>query len=159
MIRFIAPLIAALFLMACGSDAGPEFESPGNTQNVVLKTDMGDIHIELFTEKAPNSTRDFLNYVEGGIFDFNAEDATLNSGFYRVVRPDNDNRNMGMSIIQGGMLSLETYTPFVEHESTEMTGFSNIEGSVALARDTVGTGNAAYFYICLLYTSPSPRDA
>ena len=69
---------------------------------VVLNTDVGIIEITVYPNKAPISAADFLKHVDGGYYD--------GQGFYRVVRPDNDPRNMGMSLI------------------------------------------------CLLYTSPSPRD-
>ena len=100
---------------------------------------MGVIEIETYPEKAPASAGDFLNYVDRGFYN--------NEGFYRVVRADNDPRQMGMSLIQGGRLDTEPKTPPIAHELTSDTGLRNDSGMVAIARDAPGTGSAAYFFI------------
>ena len=61
--------------------------------------------------------------------------------------PNNDPRNMGMSLIQGGILSQELAMPAIAHERTTDTGLSNIRGNVSIARGEPGTGSAAYFFI------------
>jgi len=136
---------ALALLVGCGSGesyptAGPEFTDTGLPVAVVLDTDLGQIHLEVYPEKAPRSSADFLYYVDKGLYN--------DQGFYRVVTPKNDNQNMDMSIVQGGRLDLVDLT-LVEHESTKDTGFSNIVGSIALARGEVGTGSAAFFFINL----------
>lgn len=105
----------------------------------VLETTLGNIEIEVYTDKAPISGGDFLRYVENGLYN--------DEGFYRVVRPENDPLNMGMSLIQGGRLDSEPIPPLIEHELTTDTGLSNTEGVVSIARDEPGTGSAAYFFI------------
>lgn len=107
--------------------------------NVILDTDLGKIEIEVYPKKAPLSSADFLYYVDEGLY--NGE------GFYRVVRPETDPRQLGMEIIQGGRLDGETVTPGIGHETTEMTGLTNGPGSVSIARDAPGSGSAAYFFI------------
>ncbi|NNE56954.1 MAG: peptidylprolyl isomerase [Hellea sp.] len=136
MIRYITAFFAALILVACGSKS--------DSNIVILETQLGKIEIEVFPDKAPASTQDFLFYVEQGLFNDRPE---LETGFYRVVYPENDNRKMGMSLIQGGTLDLKTYSAGVIHESTAQTGLSNVAGSVALARYEPGTGNAGAFFI------------
>lgn len=123
---------AALVLAACGSkvDTSP---------NVIFETELGAIEIEVYPEKAPLSAGDFLAYVDRQYYN--------EQGFYRVVRADNDPREMGMSLIQGGRLDVEPVLPFIAHETTEDTGLRNDAGSVAIARDEPGTGTAAYFFI------------
>ena len=106
---------------------------------VVLNTDVGTIEITVYPNKAPISAADFLNHVDGGHYD--------GQGFYRVVRPDNDPRNMGMSLIQGGRLDKEGVFAPIEHELTTDTGLSNAKGAVAIARLEPGSGSAAYFFI------------
>lgn len=121
-----------LALTACG----PKVDiSP----NVVFETELGQIEIEVYPEKAPISAGDFLGHVDRQYYN--------NQGFYRVVRPDNDPREMGMSLIQGGRLDVENVMPFIAHETTQDTGLRNDAGSVAIARDEPGTGSAAYFFI------------
>ena len=136
---------AALVLVACGDaenypTAGAEFIDPGTPIGVVMETNMGKIHIDVYPERAPRSAGDFLYYVDKGLYD--------NQGFYRVVTPENDDKKMGMSLIQGGMLDLVELT-LVEHESTQQTGLANVTGSLALARQDVGSGSAAFFFVNL----------
>jgi len=127
--RYILGVSLCALLAACAD----------KTPNVVLDTDLGKIEIEVYPEKAPLSSADFLYYVDEGLY--NGE------GFYRVVRPETDPLKLGMEIIQGGRLDSETVTAGIEHETTEMTGLTNGPGSVSLARDKPGTGSAAYIFI------------
>ncbi|WP_026942389.1 peptidylprolyl isomerase [Hellea balneolensis] len=129
----------ALFLSAvclAVSACGPKIDT---SPNVILETEMGLIEIETYPQKAPASAGDFLNYVDRGYY--NGE------GFYRVVRADNDPRNMGMSLIQGGRLDTEPKGDPIVHEPTSLTGLRNDSGTVSIARDAPGTGSAAYFFI------------
>ena len=119
-------------LTACGSKVD---KSP----NVILETSLGAIEIEVYPEKAPLSAGDFLNYVDRKYYH--------GQGFYRVVRADNDPRQMGMSLIQGGRLNIESLGAPIAHETTKMTGLRNKAGSVAIAREEPGTGSAAFFFI------------
>lgn len=129
--RYLAGLAvgAALVLTACG-DASP---------NVILETSAGNIEIEVYPKKAPLTAADFLYHVDEGLYD--------NQGFYRVVTPATDPLDMGMSLIQGGRLDLVPVTPSVNHEGTVSSGLSNVTGSVAMARDAINSGSAAYFFI------------
>jgi len=129
--RFFAGIIL-IALMACG----PKVD---RSPNVILETDLGQIEIEVYPEKAPVSANDFLNYVDR--LHYNGE------GFYRVVHAENDPRQMGMSLIQGGRLDTESLTPGIVHETTKETGLRNDAGSIAIARDEPGSGSAAYFFI------------
>lgn len=125
-------LLLLTALAACGSKVD---KSP----NVILETNLGAIEIEVYPEKAPLSAGDFLNYVDRKYYH--------GQGFYRVVRADNDPRQMGMSLIQGGRLNIESVGAPIAHETTKMTGLRNKAGSVAIAREEPGTGSAAFFFI------------
>ena len=109
--------------------------------HVVLETDLGNIEVELYLDKAPISGADFLYYIDNKLYD--------DQGFYRTVRPDNDPLNMGMSLIQGGRIDASPLTSGIIHEGTDLTGLSNITGAIAIARDEPGSGSAAYFFINL----------
>jgi len=139
--RLILASMTGAFLLGCsaGNDGGQAFPDAGKAIKTVIETDLGNIHIEVYPDKAPISAKDFLYYIDEGIYQ--------EQGFYRIVNPENDPKRMGMSIVQGGMLDLRPYTALVEHESTETTGFANIKGSVALARNEPGTASAAYFFV------------
>jgi len=119
-------------LAACGD---------ARVTQVVLETELGAIEVEVYNEKAPLSSTDFLYYVDNGLYD--------GEGFYRAVRPENDPRGLGMEIIQGGRLSLESVTASIDHETTQTTGLSHLDGAVSIARDEPGTGSAAYFFISI----------
>lgn len=124
--------VLMVLLSACG----------GGKQNfVVMNTELGEVEIEVYVDRAPISAQNFLYYVDNGLF--NGE------GFYRAVRPDNDPRGLGMQIIQGGLLSMQSVTAPIEHETTMVTGLSHIDGAVSIARDEPGTGSAAYFFISI----------
>ena len=109
--------------------------------DVVLETAMGEVVIEVDTEKAPASAGDFLRYVDEGLYDGQA--------FYRTVTPATDPRDMGMSLVQGGRADLLPVGPYVPLETTGATGLSNTEGSVALARTLPAEGSAAFFFVNL----------
>lgn len=125
-------IIVAALLTGC---------APKKTARVRLKTDLGDIIIEVYKDKAPKSAADFLYYVDNGLYD--------GQGFYRAVRPETDPLHMGMQIIQGGRLDQNPLTATIDHETTKMTGLSHTDGAVSLARDEPGTGSAAYFFISI----------
>ncbi len=126
------------FSLSALAACGPKVDT---TPNVIFETDLGIIEIEVYPDKAPVSAADFLNYVDRGFYN--------GQGFYRTVRSDNDPREMGMSLIQGGRLDMEPLTEGIAHETTQDTSLSNIAGSIAIARDAPGTGSAAYIFINL----------
>ena len=125
-------ILSALFLLACGGE---------KIEHVVLETELGNIEIQVYKSKAPLTAENFLYYVDNDLYD--------GQGFYRAVRPDTDPLGMGMQIIQGGLLSMESVTATIDHETTEMSGLSHIDGAVSMARDEPGTGSAAYFFISI----------
>ncbi|GGX66884.1 peptidyl-prolyl cis-trans isomerase [Litorimonas cladophorae] len=128
-------LSTTLMLSACSASVQPSSNEPV----VLLETTEGPIEITVYPDRAPISAGDFLRYVDGKHYD--------GQGFYRVVRADNDPRDMGMSLIQGGRLDQEVIGGPIAHELTTQTGISNANGAVAIARDAPGTGSATYFFI------------
>ena len=113
--------------------------APEDDPVVVLDTTSGPIEITVYPDAAPISAGDFLAYVDQGLYD--------GQGFYRAVRADNDPRDMGMSLIQGGRLDRAIMGGPIAHELTTDTGMSNLDGAVAIARGEPGTGSATYFFI------------
>ena len=86
---------------------------------VTLKTNFGDITLELFEDKAPKTVANFLSYVEDGFFD--------NTIFHRVINN---------FMIQGG-----GFTPDMEQKDTKDpieneadNGVANEVGTIAMAR-------------------------
>ena len=99
---------------------------------VTISTSMGNIRIELDAEKAPITTKNFLDYVTDGYYD--------GLIFHRVIP--------GFMIQGGGMdpqmKQKGTKSP-IKNEATN--GLKNKNGSVAMARTNVVDSATAQFFI------------
>ena len=110
---------------------------------VLIKTELGDITIEIFEKKAPITAVNFLRYVDEGLY----KDAT----FYRIVTMDNQPDNdIKIEVVQGGLGFTEgsRSLPPVEHETTEKTGVFHKDGVISMARLEPGTASSEFF-ICV----------
>lgn len=132
-INLIALLAAAtMALVACGKK-----------EQVIIITELGDIHVAVDLENAPVTSANFLRYVDAGLFD--------SACFYRVVRPDNQPKDsVRIAVIQGGRYEEEETGGFppVAHETTEQTGIRHLNGVISMARWTPGTATSEFF-ICV----------
>ena len=104
----------------------------GGKKMVLIKTNKGDIKVELFAEKAPETVKNFLSYVEDKFYD-----GTI---FHRVI----DN-----FMIQGGgfdqnMQQKTTKDPVVNEAKN---GLSNKVGTLAMARTPQKDSATAQFFI------------
>ncbi|WP_411031346.1 peptidylprolyl isomerase [Spongiimicrobium sp. 3-5] len=107
----------------------------------VIETEVGDITLEVYQEKAPITVGNFLKYVEQAKFD--------GAYFYRVVRLDNQPINpVKIEVIQGDFTGRQYYFPVIAHETTLETGLTHKDGTVSMGRFDVGT-TAAEFFICI----------
>ena len=110
---------------------------------IAIKTEFGDIIIELYQKEAPCTVSNFLKYIKENRFD----EAT----FYRVVRLDNqpDNENK-IEVIQGGLFEDDhpKALPPINHESTKQTGILHKDGIISMARYEPGTATSEFF-ICI----------
>jgi cyclophilin family peptidyl-prolyl cis-trans isomerase len=99
---------------------------------VTVATSMGDIRIELEADKAPITTKNFLDYVNNGFYD--------GLIFHRVIP--------GFMIQGGGMdpqmKQKSTKSP-IKNEATN--GLKNKNGTVAMARTNVVDSATAQFFI------------
>lgn len=137
MIRILSALFVLIAAASCakGADKDPA---------VVLETSMGVIVVELYPEKAPVTVANFLRYVDDGKFG--------GATFYRTTRPDNDPM---IEVIQGGLWEpkregeegYDFQAPYdaIEHETTEVSGLSHIDGAVSMARAEPGTASSEFF--------------
>ncbi len=98
---------------------------------VVFVTPAGEIAIEVNVAKAPVTSANFLQYVDGGWY---------NEGrFHRTVRPDTEtNRAHPIQVIQASRRRTargEGPTwPAVTLERTRDTGLTHVDGAVSMAR-------------------------
>jgi peptidyl-prolyl cis-trans isomerase A (cyclophilin A) len=110
---------------------------------VLIRTDMGDMTVEIYEDQAPVTAANFLSHVERGDY--------TNSIFYRVVRLDNQPQSkVKIEVIQGGLFHdevLDTIIP-IRHESTQETGILHTEGVISMARMEPGSASTEFF-ICI----------
>ena len=131
-------LALASALTAVTFAASPSFAATTKTAaavdkpHVLLKTNMGDIVIELNPEKAPKTVKNFLGYVNSGHYN-----GTI---FHRVI---------DSFMIQGGGMTkdmIEKPAPNkVENEAKN--GLKNVPYSVAMARTADPQSAGAQFFI------------
>ena len=110
--------------------------------DVVIKTTEGEIHIEVYPDKAPHSSASFLKAVDTHHFDHDG-------AFYRVVTPENDFGSPQIEVIQGGIVDYTKSLPLIPHETTEQTKLLHRNGTVSLARGNGSTGSGSTFFICI----------
>ena len=135
------PMLVLFGGLACQPDE--------NTVGVVLETDLGEIEVRVYPDRAPISANNFLAWVDGAHY----EGAT----FYRVTRPDNTTGPSPIQVVQGGLLG-ETMRrgessppgggplPPIAHETTDTTGILNERGTIAYARLEPGTADSEFFF-------------
>ena len=99
---------------------------------VVLKTNFGEIKLDLHADKAPKTVANFLSYVEDGFYD--------NTIFHRVI----SNFMIQGGGFEAGLEQKETKDP-IENEADN--GLSNKVGAVAMARTNDPHSATAQFFI------------
>ena len=99
---------------------------------ITMKTNHGDIVIELDEEKAPKTSENFLQYVNDGFFD-----GTI---FHRVI----DGFMIQGGGFEPGMRQKPTRDP-IENEAKN--GLSNLTGTIAMARTQAPHSATAQFFI------------
>ena len=99
---------------------------------IVLKTNHGDIKLELDYEKAPESARNFEQYVRDGFYD--------GLIFHRVIH----NFMIQGGGFEPGMVPRKTRAP-IQNEADN--GLSNMTGTIAMARTMEPHSATAQFFI------------
>jgi peptidyl-prolyl cis-trans isomerase A (cyclophilin A) len=130
---FKLPLIALTMATLYGM---PDDASAANPQ-VLVKTSMGEITIELYPDKAPKTVENFLKYVKAGHYS--------GTVFHRVI---------ANFMIQGGGFTREFYKGSPAPKPTQkpielesQNGLRNDAGWVAMARTARPDSATSQFYI------------
>ncbi|MGH8435388.1 MAG: peptidylprolyl isomerase [Pseudomonas sp.] len=122
-------LIACSLLFASSLLAA---EKPSAKPHVLLTTSLGEIEIELESDKAPISVQNFLAYVDSGFYE--------NTVFHRVIP--------GFMVQGGGfdadMQQRNTQAP-IKNEANN--GLHNVRGTLAMARTQVVDSATSQFFI------------
>ncbi len=115
---------------------------------LTIKTNFGDIKVQLFEKEAPITTRNFLDYVRSGFYK-----GTI---FHRVIP--------GFMIQGGGMDKAFNEKPNnapIRNEAAN--GLSNERGTLAMARTSVVDSATSQFFINLVdndfldFKAPTPQ--
>ena len=134
--RFVIVVLSIIFT-SCSS-------SENRNTHIEIRTKVGNIEVELYEDKAPQTVRAILSYIDSGFY----KDAS----FYRVLNMDNQPSDAPKAeLIQGGLWNKKgrrDSTPGIPHESTRQTGVLHTDGAVSLARQEPGTANTEFF-ICV----------
>ena len=127
-----APAKAAPAPKAKAAEAPAADAAKLTATKVLIKTNLGDMTVELYPDKAPKSVENFLTYVNSGFYD-----GTI---FHRVI----DN-----FMIQGGGftrdLRQKPTRPAITNEAKN--GLSNLRGTLAMARTGDPNSATAQFFI------------
>ncbi len=135
--RYFIVILLFLLSAALYAQTGP------GSEKIVIRTELGEIHVRIDLVRAPVTSANFLRYIDAGLFD--------STCFYRVVRPDNQPKDsVFIGVIQGGRYEDEETGGFppIPHETTEATGIRHRDGVISMARWTPGTATSEFF-ICV----------
>ena len=149
-VTFLSVTLAFLFLSSCKNDIDVStlLTNPSNPV-VRMKTNMGDIFIELYQNESPITVENFLNYVDSDFYN-----GTI---FHRVIN--------GFMIQGGGFLpGLEKKEPFAPIKNEADNGLNNLKGTISMARTKLIHSATSQFFInvndntALDYKTPNPRE-
>ena len=133
-------LVAMLLMISAGCSS-----SESRNTHIEIRTKVGNIEVELYDDKAPQTVQAILSYIDSGFY--------RDASFYRVLNMDNQPSDAPKAeLIQGGLWNKKgarrDLTPGIPHESTRQTGVLHTDGVVSLARQEPGTANTEFF-ICV----------
>jgi peptidyl-prolyl cis-trans isomerase A (cyclophilin A) len=122
---------------------GPASESASGLVVVTMKTEAGEIVLEVDSARAPITAANFLRYVDAGRYD--------GGRFHRTVRLDNQpGKSALIEVVQAGVkaeLVPSDYPP-IPLERTNKTGLRHTNATLSMARDGPDTATSDFF-ICI----------
>ena len=132
-IKYVLFLLVFITTTSC-SDIIHENNASKETKLIKLTTNMGDITIELYQDKAPETVANFLKYTKEG---------KLNGTIFHRVIPN--------FMIQGGghlpdMSQIDTFDPIINESDNNI---SNKKGTIAMARTSSPNSATSQFFINL----------
>ena len=134
------PMFVVLVIMF-SSCTSPQTKNP----HIQIKTKIGNIEVELFPAKAPQTVAAVLAYIDSGLY--------KDAAFYRVLTIYNQPSDAPKAeLIQGGLWNKKgarrDLLAGIPHETTSKTGLLHTNGVISLARQEPGTANTEFF-ICI----------
>jgi peptidyl-prolyl cis-trans isomerase A (cyclophilin A) len=120
--------------------ARPAAQSP---VRVLVKTELGDIVVEVDAKRAPNTAANFFRYLDAGHYD--------GGTFHRTVKMDNQpDSPVKIEVIQAGVnrdRAKDGFPP-IPLERTSVTGLRHADGTVSMARGQADSATSGWF-ICI----------
>lgn len=115
------------------------------TIQIRISTQLGDIHAELYPDKAPITVANFLRYVDAGYY--------TDGKFWRtcVLDPDNQpNNEIKIEVIQATVRADKEGAKFdpIPLERTTATGLRHVDGVISMARFAPDSAQGDIF-ICI----------
>ncbi|MBL0181121.1 MAG: peptidylprolyl isomerase [Chitinophagaceae bacterium] len=107
----------------------------------LIKTELGEITIELYPSQAPVTVANFLKYADAHLYD--------SSSFFRAVTLNNQPKDsVRIEVIQGGNVDSAKEFPAIPLETTKQTGLLHKDGTISMARGKPATATSSFF-ICI----------
>lgn len=136
-------VFGAILLLLVGGIADRAARADEKPVRVLLRTEAGDIEVELDSAKAPVTVANFLRYVDGKFYD--------GGQFHRTVTPGNQPDNkVKIEVIQGGVHPDKAKDEFppIKLERTRDTKLAHKDGTISMARDGPDTATGDFF-VCI----------
>ncbi|MFT0518894.1 peptidylprolyl isomerase [Pseudomonas faucium] len=125
-------MLKKLLLTACSVAFATSVMASDKTPHVLLDTSFGPVEIELNAEKAPISTKNFLEYVDSGFYN--------NTIFHRVIP--------GFMVQGGGFTEQMVQKPTRDPIRNEASnGLQNTRGTLSMARTSDPNSATSQFFI------------
>jgi cyclophilin family peptidyl-prolyl cis-trans isomerase len=116
----------------------PQPQDPSNTIVIMEVENYGSMVIELFDNKVPITTSNFVKYVEDGFYN--------GLIFHRIVKSDSMKVDQGGGYLPGMSSKAPTYDPIkLEIDPTLL----HVDGAIAMARTNDPDSATSQFYICV----------
>jgi peptidyl-prolyl cis-trans isomerase A (cyclophilin A) len=138
--RAIETALAVVAIMVAVSVARPAAQGP---VRVLVKTELGDIVLEVDARRAPNTAANFLRYLDAGHYD--------GGTFHRTVKMDNQPESpVKIEVIQAGVNPdrAKDGFPAIALERTSVTGLRHTDGVISMARGQADSATSGWF-ICI----------
>jgi len=132
--------VVALQLLFCLPEIAQNKPSP---VRVLIRTEIGEIEVEVDAGRAPITAANFLKYVDGGFYD--------GGQFHRTVKLNNQPTNKVLiEVIQAGINPERAQAEFppIKLERTNQTGLAHKHGTISMARGGPDTATSDFF-ICI----------
>ncbi len=121
-----------LLVLLCACQSQNKEESSMSNPSVTIRTNLGDIQVELLENKAPNTVKNFLQYVDDKHYN--------GTVFHRVID--------GFMIQGGGMTAdMKEKTTRAPIQNEASNGLSNKRGTLAMARTSDIHSATSQFFI------------